>query len=343
MKRVLILFLMSIAVISHAQDLHFTQTFHTPLLINPGAAGVYNGWERVIVNHRNQWLGAGTQFTTTNVGVDFNIGKTKLNDKAHLGVGILFNNDIGGDAKFGSQTGSLTLSGVLPFGRTGHVLSLGIQSGFGMRSASVSALKFMSQWNGNQFDQTLLSGEENTLNTMSYFDASSGIYYEYDVNNSSFQRNNNFKIQAGFSIYHINQPMMRFTTIDGNRLNRKYVLQAGVVADLPNRDWAVDGNVLQFIQGPHLETILGLIMRYRLNDGASITGFSQDAYIGFGAYYRVNDAIAPTIALQFKGFKFNVSYDITTSIMRKAYYGGSLEFSLTYTNLNYSLFKKRWR
>lgn len=326
-----------------AQDLHFTQTFHTPLLINPGAAGVYNGWERVIINHRNQWLGAGTQFTTTSIGADFNIGKSKLNDKAHLGIGILFNNDIGGDSKFGSQTGSLTLNGILPFGRTGHSLSLGIQSGFGMRSASISALKFMSQWNGYQFDQTQLSGEENTLNIMSYFDASSGIYYEYDVNKSSFQRNNNLKIQAGFSVYHVNQPLMRFTTVDGNRLFRKYVLHAGVVADLPNRDWAIDGNVLQFIQGPHLETILGLIMRYRLNDGASITGFSQDAYIGFGAYYRVNNAVSPTLALQFKGFKFNVSYDITTSIMRKAYYGGSLEFSLSYTNLNHALFKKRWR
>jgi hypothetical protein len=84
-------------------------------------------------------------------------------------------------------------------------------------------------------------------------------------------------------------------------------------------------------------------MRYRLIEGASITGFSQDAYIGFGAYYRVYDAFAPTLALQVKGFKFNVSYDVTTSIMRKAYYGGSLEFSLSYTNLNSALFKKRWR
>ena len=221
MKKLLVLIFTYFSAICSAQDLHFTQTFQTPLLINPGAAGVYNGWERVIINHRNQWLGAGTQFTTTSVGADFNIGKSKLNDKAHLGIGLLFNNDVGGDAKFGSQTGSLTLNGILPFGRTGHSLSLGIQSGFGLRSASISALKFMSQWNGNQFDQTLLSGEENTLNAMSYFDASSGIYYEYDVNKSSFQRNNNFKIQAGFSIYHINQPLMRFTTVDGNRLFRK--------------------------------------------------------------------------------------------------------------------------
>lgn len=28
----------------NAQDLHFSQTAQTPLLINPAAAGVYDGW-----------------------------------------------------------------------------------------------------------------------------------------------------------------------------------------------------------------------------------------------------------------------------------------------------------
>ncbi|MEY3236098.1 MAG: hypothetical protein RI883_199, partial [Bacteroidota bacterium] len=77
--------LLSISLFSlfglNAQDLHFTQTAQTPLLINPAAAGVYDGWERVIINHRNQWLGAGTQFMTTSIAADANFGKSRTNDK----------------------------------------------------------------------------------------------------------------------------------------------------------------------------------------------------------------------------------------------------------------------
>ena len=73
-----------------AQDLHFAQTAQTPLLINPAAAGVFDGWERAIINHRNQWLGAGTQFMTTNISVDANIWKAPRNDRAHMGLGLLF-------------------------------------------------------------------------------------------------------------------------------------------------------------------------------------------------------------------------------------------------------------
>jgi hypothetical protein len=97
------------------------------------------------------------------------------------------------------------------------------------------------------------------------------------------------------------------------------------------------------IQGPHLESIFGMMLRYRFQDGTKITGYSQDAYFGFGTYFRLNDAIVPSILVDWKGFKFGVSYDITVSTMRRAYGGGSLEFSLSYTNLNHALFKTRGR
>jgi hypothetical protein len=80
-----------------AQDLHFTQTTSTPLLINPAATGVYDGWERLTINHRNQWLGTSTQFMSTAVAADVNLGKSRTNDRAYAGLGLLFFNDVGGD------------------------------------------------------------------------------------------------------------------------------------------------------------------------------------------------------------------------------------------------------
>ncbi|TNF45759.1 MAG: type IX secretion system membrane protein PorP/SprF [Bacteroidetes bacterium] len=322
------------------QDIHFTQTAQTPLLINPAAAGVYDGWERVMINHRNQWLGAGTQFMTTNIAADANFGKTRLNDKAHLGVGVNFYNDIGGDSKFGMQKGALTLSGILPAGN-GHIFSAGIQGGFASRKADLSRVTWMSQWNGSGFDQTLYSGEANGASSFTYMDAAAGLFYTYDGGQNTFQRNNDFKFQIGFSGYNLNRPQLKYVTVDGDRLYRKWIGHVGVIADLTATNWSIDGNAVQVIQGPHMETILGLLFRYRFQDGTKITGNFQDSYFGFGMYYRHKDAIAPTIMLDWKGFRFGVSYDVTISALRNAYNGGSLEFTLAYTNLSHALFKGR--
>lgn len=53
-----------------AQDLHFSQIMQSPNLLNPGAVGVYDGWERVAIHQRNQWLGGNTKFTSTGLNAD---------------------------------------------------------------------------------------------------------------------------------------------------------------------------------------------------------------------------------------------------------------------------------
>ncbi|MFN5910980.1 MAG: PorP/SprF family type IX secretion system membrane protein [Bacteroidota bacterium] len=340
MKKLLCISVITVGLNASAQDIHFTQTSETPLLINPAACGVFDGWERVIINHRNQWLGSGTQFMTTNVSADVNLGKSRMNDKAYVGVGLMFYNDIGGDARFGMQRGALSLSGVLPAGN-GHYFSAGIQGGYANRSADLSRLNFANQFTGVGFDQTINSGEPNSTTDFRYMDAAAGVFYTYDAGQNSFQRNNDFKLQIGFSGYNLNRPQLKYATVDGDRLYRKWVGNASVVADIAATDWSVNGSVVQFIQGPHYETILGAMLRYRFSDGTKITGHFQDAYFGFGGYFRFRDAIAPAIMIDWRGFKFGVSYDVTVSALRNAYTGGSIEFSLSYANLSHALFKSR--
>ena len=218
-----------------AQDLHFSQTSQTPLLINPGAVGVFDGWERITVNHRNQWLGASTQFMSTAVAADVNLGKTRMNDKAYAGVGLMFFNDIGGDSKFGNTQGSVSLSGILPMGGSGHTLSAGIQGGFGQRKADINSVTFTSQWNGTMFDPTMLSGEQNSITSFSYIDASAGLFYMYDGGQSTFARNNDFKFQIGVSGFHLNAPELKYSNgVIGERLHRKYVAHARVIAEMVN-------------------------------------------------------------------------------------------------------------
>lgn len=323
-----------------AQDLHFSQIMQSPNLLNPGAVGVYDGWERVAIHQRNQWLGSNTQFISTGLNADATLFKNMNRPKAHLGVGIQFYNDIASVASFGTQTGALTLSGILPINRSSQ-LSLGIQTGFGSKRGDISKLIYDSQWAGSDYDPTLLSGELNGLNSVAYFDASAGIFYQFDGDRSTFARNNDTKFQAGFAVYHANTPVLKYHVGTTEKLDRKYVLMTNFSTDIPNSSWSYDVQAVQFIQGGHFETIFGGIFRRRFTESSKTTGFKRDASVGFGCYARLKDALIPTFQVDWKGFRVGISYDNTYSSLRRAAGMGSIEFSLSYVNLHHALFKQR--
>lgn len=323
-----------------AQDLHFSQVLQSPNLLNPGAVGVYDGWERVALHHRNQWLGGSTSFMSSGLNVDACLMKDMMRPQPHLAIGLQFYNDIGGLSKFGTQTGAMTLSGILPMGG-GHQLSAGIQAGIGMRKGDMSQLTFDSQWNGTNYDQNIVSGETNGLNSFNYFDASAGVFYQFDGDRSEFARNNDVKIQGGLAAYHANAPTMKYRTGSSEKLERKYVAMFNYSMDIPNTKFSFDAQAVQFIQGGHYETIFGGVIKRRFSEGSKVTGFKRDASIGLGCYARLRDAIVPTMQIEYKGFKFGVSYDGTLSALRRAPGIGSLEFSLSYVNLHHATHKTR--
>jgi type IX secretion system PorP/SprF family membrane protein len=324
----------------NAQDLHFSQVLQSPNLLNPGAVGVYDGWERVAVHHRNQWLAGNTSFMSTGINADATLFKDMLRPKAHLGVGLQFYNDIGGDSKFGTQTGALMLSGILPLGG-GSQLSAGIQSGFGSRKGDMSQLLYDSQWNGSGYDATLPNGEIDGLNSFTYFDASTGLFYQFDGDRSNFSRNNDVKLQVGAAVYHANAPTLKYRTGSTEKLERKYVGMVNFSMDIPNTKWSYDVQAVQFVQGGHYETIFGGLLRRRFSEASKQTGFKRDASVGFGCYARLRDAIIPTVQIDYKGFRFGLSYDGTLSALRRTSGIGSIEFSLSYINLHHALFKTR--
>lgn len=323
-----------------AQDLHFSQILQSPNLLNPGAVGVYDGWERVALHHRNQWLGGSTSFMSSGLNVDACLFKDMMRPQPHLAIGLQFYNDIGGLSKFGTQNAAMTISGILPMGN-GHQLSAGIQTGMGMRKGDMSQLTFDSQWNGTGYDPNIVSGEVNGLNSFNYFDASAGLFYQFDGDNSGFARNNDVKFQFGLAAYHANAPMMKYRTGSGERLERKYVAMANYTMDIPQTKFSFDVQAVQFVQGGHYETIFGGVLKRRFSEGSKQTGFKRDASIGLGCYARMKDAIIPTMQIEYKGFKFGVSYDGTLSALRRSPGIGSLEFSLSYVNQHHAIFKAR--
>lgn len=337
---ILTLFMLSLSQSVIGQDIHFSQANQVPMLINPAAAGVFNGWERISVNHKNQWLGAGTRFFTTSVAADLNLLKPRRGNGAHMGMGLQFYNDIGGDSKFGTRQVLISFSGIVPLDEN-QQLSGGLQFGFGQKFGDFNTLYFANQFDGETFNVANPSGEANNVATFAYGDISAGLFYRYGNHKIGFSRDNALDFRFGVAYFHANKPTLQYRLGSTEELFSKIVIHSSIIKDFDGSKLGVEAFVNVYSQGPHNEILIGSLLRYRLKSGSKITGINRDMYLSAGLIYRVEDAIAPTVNFQIKNFDFGLSYDITISDFGSYYRSGGLEFSLKYTNRDFALFKRR--
>ena len=335
MRRFIFIFFIFLSFLPLAQDFHFTQFNRTGILLNPAITGVFNGWERVTVANRNQWLGANTQFRTTAATAELTLGKGYRNEKSYLGFGFMFLNDVGGDASFGLRSGGLTISGVIPINRL-HSLSAGLQASFGNRVADLSNLTFLSQWNGSYFDQTIFTGEESGLTSFSYLDAGFGVHYRYGKMQTKVVRERDFSMEGGISVAHVNRPRLRYSNITTDRLYMKFQMYANLFFTFSEIS-GMEINLLQMKQSKHYQTIGGVFFKTRFKSASKMTKNAQDSYFGIGTYAQSSGVLAPTITIDWGAFTIGMSYDLSVSKIRKAY-TGSAEISLSYRTAKKSIF-----
>ena len=324
-----------------AQDYHFTQTNQFVLLQNPANTGLFDGWERAGIGHKTQWANAGSKFQTSVISADLSLFRKRTGDRPSLGLGLLFLNDKAGDSRFGTKQMLLSVSGIIPLAES-HKISMGLQAGLGQKSGDFSQLVFASQFNGNELDSKINSGESDNLSSFIYPDISIGGLYQFGSNQSSFNSGDQPKIVAGLAYYHLNRPTLRFRLSGGSEpLYAKWVIHGSYGKVIKGSDQGFEFIFNQTIQGPHTETNIGALFRHYMSKGSRVTGLKQPSYISFGMFYRHKDALAPMVQLNYKGFDFGVSYDITLSKIGQVSRGGGIEFSLVYTNLDYALFKRQ--
>jgi type IX secretion system PorP/SprF family membrane protein len=337
MKLYLTVIFSFICVFFKAQDYHFSQIDRNAMLYNPAATGMFNGYEQFSISHRNQWIGAGTQFMTSLVSAEFTLGKGIRNEKSYLGIGILLLNDIGGDSRFGNKTGAVNFSGVVPVNSQSQ-FSAGLQTAFTNRSADLSRVTFLSQWNGSELDPTIPSGEENGMTTFNYLDASAGINYKYGQMQKKVIRENALSFETGIAFFHLNQPKLRYNSITADKLKIKSIFNSKVNYAFSS-DAAVELSFLFAQQGQHREIVGGAFYKTRVTEGSKITKNKQDSYIGFGSYFQSTGVFIPAVTLDYGNFKFGVSYDMLLTKIRNGY-GGSLEFSCSWRSSKWSLFQR---
>jgi hypothetical protein len=90
------------------------------------------------------------------------------------------------------------------------------------------------------------------------------------------------------------------------------------------------------------EYFVGSYLKYRFKTGTKVTGAKTQDDIGFGLFYRVNDAIVPKLIVDIGDYSIGMAYDVNISGYTTASRGfGGFEISLRYNNLASSLFDAR--
>ena len=95
-----------------SQDIHFTQFFTNPLILNPAETGNFNGNYRIGFNFRGEWpwaIGSVSPYNyhTETPYVDFSFGENKITS-GWMGIGVDFLNDEAGDGELAYRRFSLS-------------------------------------------------------------------------------------------------------------------------------------------------------------------------------------------------------------------------------------------
>ena len=307
MKRKLITCILATALVvsmqANAQDLHFSQYFNSPLLVNPANTGFTpDGDYRLGINYRTQWAAISNPYKTMSAYGDVQLFGDRF-ENGWLGVGGTILRDVAGSGNLTSTKvyGSVAYHQAIGLG---SLVSAGFSGGFTNKRVDFTKLTFDNQWNGKFFDIGAPSGENFLTNSVTYFSLSAGMNYAYFPNDNTY-------LNVGFSATNINRPKESFfsaETVDARLLPRFTTFVNGSFKS--NDIWILNPNVYVSNMGTAWEVVAGM------NAQRDLSGNGNTQLI-LGAYYRVKDAIIPMVGFQQSGYKLTFNYDATTSSLKQ--------------------------
>jgi len=332
MKNIITLLVTIIGFSVSAQDIHFTMFHASPIVMNPASAGVFEGTFRASTNYKSQWGSVANPYSTYSLTADGSFWKNKMGN-AHMGAGVNFYKDVAGATNFGTTKINVSLSSILSVSDL-SVISIGLTGGWGQRTISPDALQWDSQFNGVVFDNALPTNESMSFQNDKYFDFAAGVVWSYGSAASTLASFNRFKAKIGAAYHHLSRPEINnYNTPE--KMYSKYALHADMQYADQYSKLSYKPRIGVYVQGPSLEINAGLMFRYLIKEGSKYTGNVKGLALSLGGYYRVADALSPSIELEVAGFTIGYSYDLNTSGLRVASKGrGGSEFYLKFQNPN---------
>ncbi|PCJ89357.1 MAG: hypothetical protein COA57_02360 [Flavobacteriales bacterium] len=317
-----------------SQDIHFSQFYQTPLLINPALTGAFNGEQRAIVNYKDQWRSIDAPYQTYAFGVDMAMFKKKW-ENSYLGAGLFVFHDKAGEAAMKQTQVNLSLSSITALSEN-HTISIGFQGGFAQRGVDAANQKWDTQYcptctDGH--DPAAPSYEASNFNTFGFADFSAGAVWSFGTDEANMISNDGFRANAGVAYHHINEPKQEF--YNEEKLNPKIVAHGGLYVGMKNSNTAILPSIIYFQQGGAREINAGMMIRYTVKEESRYTGIFKETALQIGGYYRVGDAVIPAIVFEYGHWAVGVNYDFNISKLRAASNTrGGIEISLRYVNPN---------
>jgi type IX secretion system PorP/SprF family membrane protein len=325
---------------SVAQDIHFSQFNLSPMMLNPGNAGMGNADFRGSISYKNQWPGI-APFTTYRASFDGSVKKRGGSD-VMLGLGGSFYKDVAGDVELGTFNASLYVSAILPLDYNSD-LSLGLSGGMLQRSMAPQNMIWDNQYVNGVVDQTISSGESYRFAPITQGDVGGGMTYRHRNSSSTLSSNDYRDLTVGVGVMHLNRPNLGW---DGSedRLPMKISAHGDLLFGITNTNFGVRPGFLYSRQGPFQEIVLGSYYYVTLREASKRTGFISAARFSLGTHYRVGDAFIPSVLLEVAEYKLGISYDVNVSALTPATSAkGGIEITFIYTNPATFYYKRKRR
>jgi type IX secretion system PorP/SprF family membrane protein len=323
MKRtfsILILLILNHQISLFGQDPSFSQFFSSPLNINPALTGnIHSDW-RVISNFRHQRLESTEPYISGSICVDKKWNSSNSNytqDANQFGVGLMMMYDKVMNGALKSNYASLNVSYKILVNDMDrrHEISFGAGGIYGNRRVDQQMLYFEEQFNGNEFQKSLPTGEVGLYNMKPYLSASAGLVYHIysDISN----------LDLGISGFHLNRPRQTFVKDENQFLPRRYVAHANY-EQLLTDEWVLNLNTIYQEQARASYFSLGGGIAYFVPS-------EKDIFFMTGVWYWSKKAFIPYASAGYGNFQFGVSYDIAAARITGASLRQNIvEFSLIF-------------
>lgn len=317
----------------NAQDVHFSQFYMAPQLLNPGMVGAEYDM-RAMANYRNQWRSVTEPFVTYAASYDMNFKKP--NQKTGFwAAGVNFFGDKAGDSQM--QTYQASLSGAYHlYLNENNTLGLGTQVGFFQRSINLNNLSWSNQYDGMAYDENLSSREPSAAGTEIIYapDFVTGLVWTYKKTDMYAVNNEQLIMTGGVSVQHLNSPSYAaYQEILEDKLHLRWVGHYSALIGLPNTSFSLNPGLVYMMQGPNQMVMLGSNFLYKFKQSSGYSKSVKGATVSFGGFYRLGDAFAITSLLEFGQYAIGMSYDFNYSPLNIVSSGhGAFEISLRYVS-----------
>lgn len=308
------------------QDIHFSQYYMGPQLINPAGFGALNSFEAGL-QYKGQWNSFTNGYTSMAAFVNKSFRKeANVNtSKAYLSAGLNVVYDKAGSTSLTHFKAELPVN-VTKRISSSSFLTAGLYIGYGQLAANAGSFTWGNQFDGSSYNSSLSSNEATVGQTHSYLDC--GVGLSHVAVKKGVEQNLPLNV-FGFSVSHLNQPNYSLYG-SGGALGMRVNFYDYCNLYLANSPLSIVPSVLVQYQSKAYELVLGAALKRMFRD-ANDPKKTKSASVG--VLYRMSDVCALNCMLEMNNFNFGINYDFNVSklITSSRSFGGA-ELSLKMVN-----------